>query len=67
MPAHTEQTPSARTRTTTYQVTKRYGLVWGTLGPPDRNVPPFPEATDAAFRMVQCGLYVYKAYGLRAI
>lgn len=67
IPAHPDQTPPARARVTTYRAVERYGWIWVCLGEPIRDVPPFAEWDDPAFRKVHCGPYPYQASGPRAI
>ncbi len=55
IPAHPEQTPPEKAAARVYQIKERYGLVWVSLGQPDRDVPPFPEQGDPAYRTVLCG------------
>jgi phenylpropionate dioxygenase-like ring-hydroxylating dioxygenase large terminal subunit len=67
IPAHPDRPPPLRARATTYAVKENYGLVWVTLGNPVRDVPPFPEWDDAAFRKIPAGPYLYRANGPRVI
>ena len=55
IPAHPEQKPPEKAAARVYQVRERYGLIWVSLGQPDRDVPPFPEHDDPAYRTVLCG------------
>lgn len=55
MPAHPDQTPPSKARVRTFQTCERYGLVWVSLGTPERDVPEFPEETDPAYRKVLAG------------
>ncbi|MFN8458415.1 MAG: aromatic ring-hydroxylating dioxygenase subunit alpha, partial [Anaerolineae bacterium] len=43
IPAHPDQSPPAKARVKPYQAQERYGLVWVSLGQPDKDIPPFPE------------------------
>ena len=54
-PAHPEQKPPARARVQAYQARERYGMVWVTLGQPDKDIPDFPEEGDPAFRKFLTG------------
>ena len=55
MPAHPEQTPPAKARVQTYHAKEAYGLIWVSLGEPQKDVPPFPEEPDPAYRKVLVG------------
>ena len=55
MPAHPEQTPPVKARTFTYRVKEAYGLIWVSLGDPQKDVPPFPEEPDSSYRNVLVG------------
>jgi phenylpropionate dioxygenase-like ring-hydroxylating dioxygenase large terminal subunit len=67
IPAHPDRLPPSRARVHTYQARERYGLVWVSLGHPERDVPPYPDWEDAGFRKVFCGPYEFKAGAPRAI
>ena len=45
----------------------RYGMVWATLGEPERDVVPIPEADEADRRYVPCGNVTVRASGLRIV
>jgi phenylpropionate dioxygenase-like ring-hydroxylating dioxygenase large terminal subunit len=45
----------------------RYGYVWATLGEPERDVVPIPEADETDRRYVACGSVTVKASGLRIV
>ncbi|WP_417673895.1 aromatic ring-hydroxylating dioxygenase subunit alpha [Roseibium sp.] len=45
----------------------RYGYVWATLGEPERDVVPIPEADEADRRYVACGAVTVKSSGLRIV
>ena len=45
----------------------RYGYVWATLGEPERDVLPIPEADEADRRYVACGAVTVKSSGLRIV
>jgi phenylpropionate dioxygenase-like ring-hydroxylating dioxygenase large terminal subunit len=66
-PAHPEQRPPATARAVTYRAVERYGWVWVSLGRPERDVPPFAEWDDPAFRTVHCGPYRVRAGGPRVV
>jgi phenylpropionate dioxygenase-like ring-hydroxylating dioxygenase large terminal subunit len=67
IPAHPDQPPPARARTTVYAVKERYDLVWVCMGEPQREIPAFPEWDDVSFKKVSAGPYVYRAHGPRVI
>lgn len=67
IPAHPEQTPPAKARTTTYRACEAYGMVWVALGEPQKEIPPFPEWHDDSFRKLFCGPYAVNASGPRII
>jgi phenylpropionate dioxygenase-like ring-hydroxylating dioxygenase large terminal subunit len=67
IPAHPEQKPPPKAKVRTYGCKESYGLIWATLGEPDRDVPMFGEWNDASFRKVPCGPYRYMASGTRAV
>jgi len=54
-PAHPEQKPPASARVQTYLARERYGMVWVTLGQPNKDIPDFPEESDPAFRKFLTG------------
>lgn len=45
----------------------RYGYVWATLGEPERDVVPIPEADETDRRYVACGAVTVKASGPRIV
>ncbi|WP_407941257.1 aromatic ring-hydroxylating dioxygenase subunit alpha [Mesorhizobium xinjiangense] len=45
----------------------RFGYVWTTLGEPERDVVPIPEADEPDRRYVACGAVTVKASGLRIV
>jgi phenylpropionate dioxygenase-like ring-hydroxylating dioxygenase large terminal subunit len=55
IPAHPGQKPPAKARAAIFQATERYGLIWVSLGDPERDVPAFPEEDDPAYRKILCG------------
>jgi phenylpropionate dioxygenase-like ring-hydroxylating dioxygenase large terminal subunit len=67
MPAHPEQEPPPKARVRVYRTVEKYGLVWASLGSPEKGVPVFEEWDDPAFRKVSCGPYLYKASAPRAV
>jgi len=67
MPAHPDQPPSPKARTTSYQVQDKYGWIWVAPGEPTRDIAHFPEWEDTAHRKIFCGPYKFKASAPRAI
>ena len=67
IPAHPEQTPPTKAQAKTYQSSERYGMIWVSLGEPEREIPPFPEWDKPEFCKIFCGPYHFKAGGPRAI
>ena len=67
IPAHPSQTPPARAKTQAYRACERYGLIWVCLGTPARDVAPYPEWDDPAYRHVPSGPYSFRALGPRVI
>ena len=54
-------------RVQTYQAREQYGLVWVSLGAPDREIPPYPDWSKDNYRKVFCGPYELDAGGPRTI
>ena len=46
---------------------QRYGYLWTTLGAPETDVPPIPEADEPDRRYVPCGAIGVRASGLRIV
>lgn len=67
IPAHPGQKAPARARVATHPVKVVHGQVWTSLGAPERDVPPFPEASDPGYRTIPCGPYRIRALGPRVI
>ena len=67
IPAHPETRIPSRAKVRTYRAKERYGLVWVTLGDPDRDVPPYPDWYKQEFRKILCGPYEFDAGGPRTI
>jgi phenylpropionate dioxygenase-like ring-hydroxylating dioxygenase large terminal subunit len=55
IPAHPEQTPPTKAHVKTYLAGEKYGLIWVSLGNPEKDIPPFPEEPDPAYRKVLAG------------
>ena len=66
-PAHPEQKPPARARTTAFRAVDLYGWVWVSLGSPLGDIASFPEWEDPSFRKIHCGPYLFNAAGPRVI
>src|SRR5438309_4372798 len=66
-PAHPGQRPPATACVTVYQVRRRYGWVWVSLGRPPHDVADFEQWEDASFRKVHCGPYQVEASGPRLV
>src|SRR5882757_8665370 len=43
IPAHPDTPPPLKARAFPQRVEERYGFIWGSLGEPEHDVPPFPE------------------------
>jgi len=67
IPSRPDQRPPARACATAYAATEAYGLIWASLGSPARDVPPYDEWHDPAFRHVLCGPYEIRASAPRVI
>ena len=48
-------------------VRERHGMVWTTLGAPERDIVAIPEADEADRRVVPCGAVTVNASGLRIV
>ena len=48
-------------------VRERYGYLWTTLGEPDRDLLPIPEADEPDRRHVVCGAVAVRSSGLRIV
>ena len=57
IPSRPDQKPPARACATTYAATEAHGLIWASLGRPDKPPPPYGEWDDPAFRHVLGGPY----------
>ena len=66
-PAHPEQIPPSNAHVKTYKAMERYGLIWASLGDPERDVPAFPEWEGKSYRKIMCGPYYYRASPTRAV
>lgn len=68
---HRPQLPQARIPSTcnvgSFACQARYGHAWVCLGEPRTDIPEFPEATDPAFRRVDCFYEEWKTSALRVM
>ena len=48
-------------------IRQRFGFIWTTLGTPERDIFPMPEADESDRRYVPCGVVSVKASGLRIV
>jgi len=67
IPAHPGLTPPAKARAHVFQVRERYGVIWVCCGQPAGDLPEFPVAEEAGFRVLLAGPYRFKALGPRLI
>lgn len=67
IPAHPNTPPPLKARAFPHRVEERYGVVWGSLGDPKRDLPVFPEWGDPSFRFFEAGPYVFKANSFRSV
>lgn len=67
IPAHPNQQPPAKAKVRTYRAKEQYGLVWVSLGNPQKDLPSFHEWNDPTFRKILVGPYKYKSSAPRAI
>jgi phenylpropionate dioxygenase-like ring-hydroxylating dioxygenase large terminal subunit len=67
IPSHPDQHPPLKAHANVFHAQEKYGLIWVALGAPKRDVAPFPEAMDPAFRKVLAGPYRFRAKGPRII
>lgn len=67
IPAHPEQTPPTKAQAQTFRSQVRYGLIWVSLGEPEKDIPVFEEWADPGFRNIPSGPYDFKAAAPRAI
>jgi phenylpropionate dioxygenase-like ring-hydroxylating dioxygenase large terminal subunit len=67
IPAHPEQKPPARAKTTVYRCREAYGWVWACLSETPNELPVFPEWDDPGVRRFTMGPYIMDASGPRII
>jgi len=66
IPAQPDMTPSEQVHATVYPVRESYGLIWVSLGTPERDVPEF-HGVDSSYRLVVAGPYDVETSGPRAV
>jgi len=67
IPAQPSLSPPAKAHATTYQVREQFGVIWVCLGEPAPELPEFPLANEAGFRVLHAGPYRFRALGPRLI
>jgi phenylpropionate dioxygenase-like ring-hydroxylating dioxygenase large terminal subunit len=67
IPAHPGLMPPVKARAQTFAVRERYGVIWVCFGEPAADVPEFPLAEEAGFRVLLAGPYRFRALGPRLI
>jgi phenylpropionate dioxygenase-like ring-hydroxylating dioxygenase large terminal subunit len=67
IPAHPDTPPPLKARAFPQRVEERYGLIWGSLGEPEHDVPPFPEWERPGFRVFHAGPYRFGANAFRSV
>lgn len=67
IPAHPGLTPPAKARAQVFQVRERFGVIWICFGPEPGELPVFPVAEEAGFRVLLAGPYRFRALGPRLI
>jgi len=66
MPAAPFEPPLKKARAIAHSTEEKYGLVWVSLGAPERDIPEFPEWLDDGYKKVLCGPYKFRS-GYRAV
>jgi len=67
IPAHPEQAPPAKARTSTYRAAVAHGVVWVTLGSGATAIPTFELLDDPAHSVLLAGPYRVRASGPRIV
>jgi phenylpropionate dioxygenase-like ring-hydroxylating dioxygenase large terminal subunit len=67
IPAQPDRLPPVRAQANVFHARERYGLIWVCVAEPSEDVPAFPLAEDASYRMFLCGPYRFEAKGPRLI
>ncbi len=62
-----EITVKAEGREEALPIKRRFGFIWTTLGEPEKDIFPVPEADEPDRRYVPCGAVSVKASGLRIV
>ncbi len=67
IPAHPDQKPPDRARVQSYRAKEKYGLVWVSLGNPEKDIPVFSEWDDPSYRALFANSSTWNAGGPRII
>jgi phenylpropionate dioxygenase-like ring-hydroxylating dioxygenase large terminal subunit len=67
IPAHPDRPPPAKARAFPHRCEERYGFIWGSLGNPAHDIPPFPQWGKQAFRTFHAGPYPFGANAFRSV
>jgi phenylpropionate dioxygenase-like ring-hydroxylating dioxygenase large terminal subunit len=67
IPAHPNTAPPLKARAFAHRVEERYGFIWGSLGDPRHDIPPFPEWDSKEFRIFHAGPYPFGANAFRSV
>lgn len=67
IPAMPKLKPPEGARVEAYRAKEAYGFLWVSMGEPERDVPPFPEWTDDAYRKQIVGPYNFHANPFRTV
>jgi phenylpropionate dioxygenase-like ring-hydroxylating dioxygenase large terminal subunit len=67
IPAHPHTPPPLKARAFPHRVEERYGFIWGSLGDPQHDLPPFPEWDNEEFRIFHAGPYLFGANAFRSV
>lgn len=67
VPSRPTPTPPSKAAAHVYEARERHGLIWVSLGRPERDVPPFDEWDDPSYRHVLGGPYAIRAAAPRLI
>jgi phenylpropionate dioxygenase-like ring-hydroxylating dioxygenase large terminal subunit len=67
MPAHPDQSPSAKARVATFRAAAAYGLVWVSLGTGAHPIPKFELMEDPSHQVLMAGPYRVRASAPRIV
>lgn len=67
IPAHPDTPPPLKARAFPHRVEERYGMIWGSLGEPQHDIPAFPQWSDKEFRCFHAGPYFFGANAFRSV